>query len=191
VVKSTYFCEEPRFSLVHTLCLWYAWKPDIYMMHIHLCRQTYKINWSKLKKNFIFHRVLSSQIYSYTHTYTHTHRKRETERERKSEREKERQRQRQTERDTERDSNYLYLHLLSTILFLKMKLMTSCVYRKSHTRGSRPAAALCSQTPWERDLTAWSGRHSRGCRAEETTNTAHPCPHPWPKRKLYKASGFP
>ena len=26
---------------------------------------------------------------------------------------------------------------------------------------------------------------------EETTNTAHPCPHPWPKRKLYKASGLP
>jgi len=37
---------------------------------------------------------------------------------------------------------------------------TSCVYRKSHTRGSRPEAALCSQTPWERDLTAWSGGHS-------------------------------
>jgi len=48
---------------------------------------------------------------------------------------------------------------------------TSCVYRKSHTRGSRG--------------------HSWGCRAEETTNTAHPCPHPWSKRKLYKASGLP
>jgi len=68
---------------------------------------------------------------------------------------------------------------------------TSCVYQESHTRRTRPVAALCSQTPWERDLTAWSGGHSWGCRAEETTNTAHPCPHPWPKRKLYKASGFP
>jgi len=57
--------------------------------------------------------------------------------------------------------------------------------------SGRPAAALCSQTRWERDPTAWSGGHSWGCRAEETTNTAHPCPHPRPKRKLYKASGLP
>jgi len=68
---------------------------------------------------------------------------------------------------------------------------TSCVYRESHTRGSRPAAALCSQTPWERDPTACSGGHSGDCKAEETTNTAHPCPHPWPKKKMYTASGFP
>jgi len=68
---------------------------------------------------------------------------------------------------------------------------TSAVYRESQTHRSWPSAALCSQTPWEKDLTAWSGGHSWGCRAEETTNTAHPCPHPWPKRKLYKASGFP
>jgi len=46
-----------------------------------------------------------------------------------------------------------------------------------------------SQTPREREFTARTGGQTWDCRAEETTNTAHPCPHPWPKRKLYTASG--
>jgi len=63
---------------------------------------------------------------------------------------------------------------------------------KSHTRGSRPAAALCSQTLRERE-TQPPGQVGtpEAAEQEETTNTAHPCPHPWPKRKLYKASGLP
>jgi len=49
----------------------------------------------------------------------------------------------------------------------------------------------CSQkfNEFERELTAQTGGHSWDCRVEETTNTAHTCPHHWPKRKLYTASG--
>lgn len=48
--------------------------------------------------------------------------------------------------------------------------------------------AHSSLLPWEKELNSQPGGHSRDWKVWETTNTAHPCPHPSHKRKLYTAS---